>query len=52
MPLSDVLLVNVKMLTLSELEFLSGKARRWMLQPRACAYGQQSMAAPACSQII
>lgn len=27
MPLSDVLLVNIKLLTLSELNFLSGKAR-------------------------
>ncbi len=33
MPLSDVLLVNVKMLTLSELSFLSGKARCRMLYP-------------------
>ncbi len=31
MPLSDVLLVNVKMLTLSELNFLSGKVRCSML---------------------
>ena len=32
MPLSNVLLVNVKMLTLSELSFLSGKVRCRMLQ--------------------
>ena len=37
MPLSDVLLVNVKMLTLSELNFLSGKVRCCVREPFTCA---------------